>query len=913
MIPTLLLTLLIPGAEPAKPNAAEIRTLFVTHCVSCHGPDKQKGGLRLDRRADALRGGDGGAALVPGKPGDSPLLKKLMSRDATEQMPPTGPRLTAEQVKAISEWIAVGAVWPDAGVAEAEHWAYRPVKRPPVPGTDANPIDSFVRAKLTAEELKPNPVADRRTLVRRLKFDLLGLPPSPEEVDAFATDRSPDAYGKLVEQFLESPQYGERWATHWLDAVRFSESHGFEMNQPRKSAWRYRDWVIGSLNADKPYDRFVFEQLAGDTVGQDAGTGFLVAGAWDGVKSPDPVLTANQRADELHDMIATTGSAFLGLTVGCARCHAHKFDPISQVDYHRFKAVFSGVQHGERPLNSGDSVAVAKQLHAAREALAALEAQLAEFEPLADPASVAERREPVNAAQNRERFKPVKAKLIRFTAFETNSSEPCLDELEVFTAGPMPKNAALGAKATSAGDYSGSPALHRLDYLTDGKYGNGRSWISNRVGRGRVTVELPDAVSIDRIVWSRDRDGKYLDRMPTRYRIDVSTDGESWQVVASSDDRLPVGSKASVQPVGLTEPEQKRWQNLTAHTAGARTAMAALLASEMIYAGRFTAPEPTFRMHRGDATAPREAVGPGVLAEVAPKHAIPEKSSESERRVALAKWIIDPANPLPARVIVNRLWQHHFGRGLVETPSDFGRNGGKPSHPELLDWLAAELVKPSGDAKPWTLKALHRLMVTSETYKQSSATSSEGSAKDAQAKWLWRFPSKRLDAESIRDAVLFASGKLELAAAGGPGFDLFEPNGNYVRVFTPKKAFGPAEFRRMIYQTKHRMQLDDTFGAFDCPDGGQIAPKRNSSTTPLQALNLLNAPFLVEQAKFLADRAAAEGGKEPDAQVRRAFALAFQRSPSAKELEGAVKLVKEHGLPALGRALLSASEFLTVD
>jgi hypothetical protein len=374
-----------------------------------------------------------------------------------------------------------------------------------------------------------------------------------------------------------------------------------------------------------------------------------------------------------------------------------------------------------------------------------------------------------------------------------------------------------------------------------------------------------------------------------------------------------MGSKLKVEPAGLSELERKRWQKLTADIATTRTGLASLLVSDMAYIGRFSMPETIYRLHRGDPMAKRDVVGPGVIAEIGPKLAIPEKASEPERRAALAKWITDPANPLAARVIVNRLWQHHFGRGLVETPSDFGRNGGKPNHPELLDWLAAELVKPSGGAKPWTLKALHRLMVTSETYRQSSAATPEGLAKDAQAKLLWRYPPSRLDAGAIRDSVLFASGKLDLAAAGGPGFDLFEPNGNYVRVFTPKKAFGPAEFRRMIYQTKHRMQLDDTFGAFDCPDGGQITPKRNTSTTPLQSLNLLNAPFLVEQAKYFADRAAGDAGKEPEAQVRRVFALAFQRSPSAKELEGALKLVNEHGLPALCRAVLNANEFLMVD
>ena len=917
MFTTLLMALFGPSVAASDVSFdADIRAILTERCVGCHGPTKQKGGLRLDRKADALRGGDSGAAIVPGKPGESLLLMKVTSRDAAERMPPDGDRLTASQVKAITDWIAGGAVWPDMVPADDRpHWAFLPVERPKVPGPGAHPIDGFIRAKLATAGLKPNPLADRRTLIRRLKFDLLGLPPTPEEVDTFAKDESPDAYGMLVEKYLASPQYGERWARHWLDAVRFAESHGFEMNQPRPNAWPYRDWVIRALNDDLPYDRFVFEQLAGDTVGADAATGFLVAGPWDQVKSPDPALTANQRADELHDMVGTTGSAFLGLTVGCARCHAHKFDPVSQTDYYRLKAVLAGVQHGERPVKPADPVARAEELRQAHAAVAAAEAGLAAFDPPADPAATTDRRDPVNPRVNRERFRPVNAKFVRLVVHATGGLEPCIDELEVFTAGPDPKNVALasgGAKATSSGDYARSPDLHRLEFLIDGRYGNSRSWISNQVGRGRVTVELPEAVVIDRIVWGRDREGNYQDRLPTRYRIDVSLDGEAWQVVASSDDRMPAGSKAAPVPPGLSKPEQVRWQRLTAEAAATREKLAALQRKDLVYAGRFTPPETTHRLHRGDPMAGRELVGPGVPAEIGPRFMIPSNASDADRRVALAKWITDPAHPLTARVIVNRVWQHHFGTGLVDTPSDFGRNGGRPTHPELLDWLAAELVRPGAGARPWTLKHIHRLIVTSETYRQSSASSPRGMATDAQTRLLWRYPPRRLDAEAIRDAVLFVSGKLDLTA-GGPGFDLFEPNANYVRVFTPKTRFGPAEFRRMVYQTRPRMQSDDTFGAFDCPDGGQVTPKRNASTTALQALNLLNAPFLLEQVRFFADRVAADAGRDVEAQVGRVFALAFQRPPAARELAAAVALVETHGLPALCRAVLNANEFLYVD
>jgi mono/diheme cytochrome c family protein len=929
--PPLLLALasLFPATTPDFTR--DVRPIFAARCVKCHGAAKQLGGLRLDRRADALKGGDSGPAIVLGKPGDSLLLKKVTSKDEAERMPQGGDPLTAAQVRALTAWVAAGAKWPADAGTESRHWAFEPVTRPAVPLNpkgSANSIDRFVLAKLADKGLTLSHEADRRTLIRRLKFDLLGLPPTPEEVDAFLADKSVDAYERLVEKYLASPHYGERWARHWLDVVRFAESNGFETNQPRPTAWHYRDWVIKSLNDDKPFDRFVREQLAGDTLGTDAATGFLVAGAWDAVKSPDVALTAQQRADELHDMLATTGSAFLGLTVGCARCHAHKFDPIPQLDYYRLKAVFAGVQHGERPLRKSETAATLAERAKLRTELADIEAKLAALEPLADPAATQPRRAPVNSRMNTERFKPMKAKFVRFVVFEANQFEPCIDELEVFTAGANPLNVALasaGAKARSAGDYPPSE-IHRLEHVNDGKYGNGRSWISNTVGRGRVEIEFKEVAEIDRIVWGRDRQEKYADRTATRYRIDVSLDGEAWVVVASSDDRLPYGSKPDGVPPGLNATDRAAWQKLAKQAAEARTRLAALEASQMVYAGRFTTPEPTFRLHRGDPMQKREAVGPGVLSEIGPGFTIPEKGTDAERRAALAKWITDPKNPLTSRVIANRVWQYHFGTGIVDTPSDFGRNGGKPTHPELLDWLASELANPErqrrgGDVKhpladapgsPRSLKHLHRLIVTSATYRQSSAASADGLAKDAQARLLWRYPPRRIEAEALRDSVLFVSGKLDLRM-GGPGFDLFEPNTNYVKVYTPKKEFGPAEFRRMVYQQKPRMQLDDTFGAFDCPDAGQIAPKRNVSTTPLQALNLLNSAFMMEQAEFMAQRVEKDTGRDVPAQVKRVFRLAFQRAPTEKEQAAAERLVRDHGLAALCRAVLNANEFVFVD
>jgi hypothetical protein len=811
--------------------------------------------------------------------------------------------------------VALGAAaGPAAGEPPEAHWAFRPVVRPAVPrtasGAARNPIDHFILARLEKAGLKPSPEADRATLVRRLKFDLLGLPPSPEEIDAALGDRSPDWYERLVERYLASPHFGERWARHWLDVVRFAESNGFEMNQPRPAAWPYRDYVIHAFNEDRPYDRFVREQLAGDALGADEATGFLVAGAWDQVKSPDPALTAQQRADELHDIVSTTGSAFLGLTVGCARCHDHKFDPVSTRDYYGLVAVFAGVQHGERPLRSADSERHHREAENLRRQVAGLTTDLEALEPLAQPDGPAGRRLPVNARQNVERFAPIKAKFVRFVVEQTNNLEPCLDELEVFTAGPTPRNVALasaGGKATSSGNFAACGERHRLDHVNDGRYGNGRSWISNQVGRGWVQIELKEPAVIDRIVWGRDREGKFADRLPTRYRVEVEAEPGAWTVVASSDDRLKFGSAATAVPSALGREERATYQRLAARRADLERRIADLERASMVYAGEFTAPGPTHRLYRGDATQEREVVAPAAPAEFGERLKLAPDAPEQKRRLALAKWITDPRHPLTARVMVNRLWQYHFGQGTVPTPSDFGLNGGNPSHPALLDWLADEFVTHG-----WGLKHIHRLIVLSATYRQDSSVREPiNLTADAQDRLLWRYPPRRLEAEPLRDAILAVSGKLDLRM-GGPGFDLFEPNTNYVKVYTPKKTFGPAEWRRLIYQSKPRMQLDDTFGAFDCPDGGQITPKRGSSTTALQALNLMNGRFLLQQAEFFAERLKREAGDDPAAQVRRGFRLSFGREPLAPESAAAVRLIREDGAAAFCRALLNANEFLYV-
>lgn len=913
MWPLLICSVLFPAPDFER----DIRPILTARCTSCHGEAKQRASLRLDRRSFAFKGGESGAVLQPGQAEASLLWQRVVSTDEGERMPPSGKPLTDQEQTTLRWWLNSGAHWPEDDLPETpQHWAFVPVRRPAVPAGADHPIDALIRARLAPEGLKPSPEADRRTLIRRLKFDLLGLPPTPEEVDAFVADPAPDAYERLVERYLASPHFGERWARHWLDAVRFAESNGFETNLARANAWHYRDWVIRSLNQDLPYDQFVRQQLAGDQFGNDEATGFLVAGAVDIVKSPDPVLTAQHRSDELHDMVSTTGATFLGLTVGCSRCHDHKFDPISMRDYYSMVAVFSGVQHGERAVRGPDAEKRARQAEATAKALEQLQVQLVELEPLADPSARSPRRLAVNSQQNVERFAPVPAKWVRFTILAANQHEPCLDELEVFTAGPQPINVALEATPRTSSNRSDDSPIHRLEHINDGQYGNGRSWIPKELSGGWVELELPQVQTIDRIVWGRDREGRYKDRTPTRYLIEVAVEPDQWQLVATSHDRLPMGNATAIPPALQADADaQTRWNALVKQRQGLEQRLAELRKQSLAYIGRFMPAPVTHRLHRGDVTQKREAIPPGTLEEFPVHLELTAETPEDRRRLALANWIVHPENPLTARVLVNRLWHHHFGTGIVDTPSDFGRNGGQPSHPALLDWLASELMKPtarSGSAPdPWSMKHLHRLIVTSATYRQSSHANPEGIARDAQSRLLWRYPPRRLEAEPIRDAILAVSGKLDTTMYG-PGFDLFEPNTNYVKVYTPKAKFGPAEWRRMVYQSKPRMQPDDTFGTFDCPDGGQIAPKRNVSTTALQALSLLNSPFATDQADHFAQRVTREAGTETAAQVTHAFRLAFQRKPTATEASAAVELVDTHGLAALCRALYNANEFVYI-
>lgn len=903
--------------------ASEVQPILQKQCQSCHGVEKQKGGYRLDSRTAAFKGGESFTTpIVAGKSAESPLIHLVAGLVPDSKMPAKGDPLTAAQIGLLRGWIDQGAVWPEATAAVDDpvgsHWAFRPLKRPVPPsvrgGTFSNPIDTFVAAKLADQNLALSPEADRVTLIRRLYFVMLGMPPTPEEVENFVGDRTNGAFERLVDKVLEDARYGERWGRHWLDVIRFAESNGFETNRERPNAWKFRDYVIAAFNRDLPYDRFIREQIAGDALGVDVATGFLVGGPVDIVGSPDIVLTSQQRADELDDMVATTGTAFLGLTVGCARCHSHKFDPISQREYYSLTAVYAGVRHGERAL----PLDAAKQEELARvdAHIKILEERLSRY--LAQPAEVivAARREgkslrpAVNARRNEDAFPAVEAKFVRFTIQASSGGEPGIDELEVWGEG---KNVALatgGTKATASGTLPGYE-IHKLEHLNDGRVGNSRSWISSESGRGWVQLEFAKVERVERVVWGRDRDGAFGDRVATIYQIEVAREPGQWKRVASSEDREPYQGK-STKPAGpvytfdqLPPAEAAEGRRWLAELEEVRKRRAELAKAPMVYAGSFSQPGPTYRLHRGDPMQKRETVIPGTLALYKPL-TLTTNTLEQERRLRLAEWVSSSENPLTPRVIMNRVWQHQFGVGLVSTPNDFGKNGVRPTHPELLDWLASELV-----ARGWSLKALQRQILTSATWRQASTPRAEGLQVDAGSRLLWRFPPRRLEAEAIRDSILAVSGNLD-RTAGGPSFFLHDVDRENVYHYHPKETFTAAETRRMVYAFKVRMEQDGIFGSFDCPDGSLVMPKRSVSTTPLQALNLFNSRFILQQAEQLTARLKREAGEDSSRQVRRAWQLAFNRVPSPEEINEAVGLLKAEGLPSLCRAVLNANEFLFI-
>jgi hypothetical protein len=827
-------------------------------------------------------------------------------------------------------------------------------------------------------------------------------------VEAFLKDTSPDAYENVVDRLLASPHYGERWARHWLDIVRYGETDGFERNTPRPNSWHYRDWVIRAFNADLPYDEFARLQLAGDVLRHNdpdaaKATGFLVAGVHNTVLGNNQ-MRAVARQDELEDLVGSVGQTFLGLTTNCARCHDHKFDPISQAEYYKLAAALSGVGHGERAVADGKSAAeiarLTKQLEGVAKELAAIE----------EPARAAALK--AKGAKNTTAVPaPVAAWDFR------KSGHDLVGKLDIDLIGTA-KLTAEGAVCDGKTGFIRTPELPfnlkaktleawvRLDSLT-------------QRGGGVISVQTPDGSEFDAIVfgerdpahWMAGSNGfvrtqsfngteekdaaKELVHVAITYSADGSItgyrNGKSYGKSYSSKGPLPFAAGKAVvifgcrhEPVGgnkmlagtvsaarlydtALSPEQ-----IAASFAGAAFVTDAEIEAALPAAQRATraaihkrhsdvsaeldrlrqraatvkayanVPQPpgiTRVLARGDLALPGAVVAPAGLVAVSGVKAdfgLPPDASDADRRVKLAEWITSPRNPLFARVIVNRVWHYHFGTGIVETPSDLGFNGSRPSHPELLDFLASELVRPAkrfreGEApaepswrrtarqearppekQPWSLKRLHKLIVTSATYRQSSAPRKDALAIDADNRLLWRFKPHRLEGEAVRDAMLAVSGLLN-REIGGKGFSDYRVRDfNGTAYFEPFDPVGPAFHRRSIYRFTPRGANPGLLDAFDCPDPAAAAPRRGVTTTPLQALTLWNNGFALRMSDALAARVAkdADSGEK---QIRRAWQLAYQRDPTAEEAKLAAKLVTDHGLPALCRVLFNSNEFVTVE
>ncbi|MFN7828274.1 MAG: PSD1 and planctomycete cytochrome C domain-containing protein [Acidobacteriota bacterium] len=951
------------GAQgtPVRPASVDferdIRPLFLARCAGCHGAERQKGGLRLDQRESALRGGASGPVIRPGDGAGSELIRRVTSREAAEQMPPTGERLTAREVALVRVWIDAGAAWPaeaaasaNAGEArradKATWWSLQPLAAvappsgPAIPAEWAkSPIDRFVYAGLTAKGLKPSPPADRRTLIRRLYYALTGLPPTPGEVAEFVADTDPRAWEKLVDRLLASPHYGEQWGRHWLDVARFGESKGFEQNHIINNLWAYRDYVIRAFNEDKPYDRFVIEQLAGDVVGAgrpevEIGTAFLVCGPYDSVGNQDEIQQKVIRANTIDDLITATSNTFLGLTVNCARCHHHKFDPIPTEDYYRLRATFDGVTHAERIVATPE----ARAAHAAR--LEPLEAERkrigVEIETLEKAISARaldlanrEGRWTLPRATrhfNEHRFAPALATQLRFriraTSDRPKSGENArLDEFEVWTAGEKPRNIALAAAGTRASgpttrraeDVVGA-TTYGVELVNDGRFGE--RWFVGSPAELTLTFARSDKPElIERIVFSQDRtvdpglDAKHLGSFVTEYEVEVSVDGKTWRRVADSLAREPYNEAQKVERFAArvtTDAEAAQLSTLRAVRARLEREIKAIPPLPLHWAGKFVEPkEPTY-VHRGGDPQRRGGDVPpaslAVLDGVWSGYQLAVDAPEGERRLALARWLVDDRNPLTPRVMANRLWHYHFGAGIVDTPSDFGYLGGRPTHPELLDWLARRL-KEHG----WRIKPLQREILLSQTWQQASDLRADAARVDGGSRLLWRFPPRRLDAEEIRDTMLHVAGQLDLKP-GGPGFRLYRYLEDNVATYVPLDRHGPETWRRAVYHQNARASLIDGLTDFDLPDNASTAPTRVRTISPLQSLTQLNHQLTLDLAEALFARLRREAPLSTDDQIRHAFSLAFQRLPAPGEEAAARQLIAAYGMRAFTRALLNANE-----
>jgi mono/diheme cytochrome c family protein len=891
-----------PSAAHKVDFAKDIRPLLEHSCFKCHGEEKQKGGFRMDQRGSMLKGGDSGmAAVVPGNAEKSGLLHRVKSEDEDEVMPPKGERLTAAQVALLEQWVNEGAVVPGQMDAVAEFttdlWSLKPVARPEVPTVAGarTAIDAFLLGKLAEKELTRNEPADPRSLVRRASVVLTGLQPTPGRVARFIADWQIDhdaAYAALVEELLASPHFGERWAQHWLDVIRWAESNGSEANLYRKNAWIYRDYVIRAFNEDRPYDQFVRDQIAGDQFGTGEATGFLVAGPHvpAATVGQEPAAMRQARADRMDEILQTVGSSLLGMTVGCARCHNHKFDPITLQDYYSLAAVFQGVEFGGRiPELSHD--------HPRRQRAKELYSEMSQQRAiLRKDAGVWE--------EDWGGFRELQFPRVSTTALRIEFDKPfvAVDELEVFGPADHGENFALASAGTRLStDESMVQLRGELAHANDGVFGT-QSWKSRAPDGSKskpwVEIHFSQPREVSRFRFSNNREyyfeTDYITESRTYqfpgYRISALQPDGSWKEAGSiKDAKQKLSENAALQQASkrLHELIQRLSEDGPQHS----------------FIGRFQKPSVTRVLGRGSPENPLDEVVPAGFSILDGHLSLSSDSPDAERRQRFAEWLVSPDHPLTARVYVNRVWHHLFGTGIVATTADFGKAGAPPSHPELLDWLAAEFVKPRRQGtQPWSTKDLIRSIVLTDAFRQSSTSREDAMRSDASNALLWRYTPQRVEAEVIRDSILLASGKLD-PRLGGRSYRIHDTKKTYAQ-WQVVDNHGPETWRRMIYQERMRRVDDRIFTAFDFPDCGQVSPKRPVSTTPLQALNLMNSDFVVEQSEFIAQRAREAAADEAEA-IRRVFSLLLARPPSPEELAACMGVKLE----LVCRSLINSNEF----
>ena len=981
-MPSVLILYLVAtlGAEPAKVDFnRDIQPIFKEHCYKCHGESSSKNGLRLDRKADALKGGDSGKVIIAGKADTSILFRNIGSIEKAIMMPPKGPRLSSQQIDLIKNWINQGALWPDDGSEKSNvlsWWSLQPMKVIPPPKANhqwvKNPIDSFVWNKLQKKELSPSKEASKITLLRRVYFDVTGLPPEPAEIENFLNDKSPDAYEKLVDRLLASPQYGERWARHWLDAVHFGETHGYDKDKLRLNAWPYRDYVIRSLNADKPYGRFVSEQLAGDMLfpGTPEGIealGFIASGPWDYIghaEVPESKIDGRvARHLDRDDMVANTANTFLSMTVQCAQCHNHKFDPILQTDYYGMQAVFAALDRADKPYHADAGIALQfeslkQKIKVQEAAMQAFEAKMPGRKELAEIDSRIAQLQKASVGKNpafgyhsgispkQSELKWIQIELPQSQIIDKIVLHACHDEFNNIGAGfgfPVRYQVQISDEATFK-----APEILSLKTNDQDQLNPGLMPVAINVGMKKakyirvVATKLAprqnDYILALAEVEVLDAKGKNLalnapvtsldsTEAPIRWTKKNLTDGIWFQGADTSNKETAALQEQKNKLLATLVPEADRLalQNMKSQVSELKAQLAKMPQPKMVFAGTVHTgsgafsgtgatggkPRTIHLLQRGNIEKPLDVVSPRAITALPHSpgmFSIPENEPEGLRRVALANWITHDANPLVWRSIVNRVWRWHFGRGIVDTPNDFGKMGKEPSHPELLDWLATDF-RDNGQS----LKRLHRLILTSATYQQSSAINSDSAAKDSDNVYYWRMNRKKLEAEAIRDSVLKVSGKLD-EAMFGPSFQDFviekpahSPHYQY-HLHNPEDA---KSFRRAVYRFLVRSQQQPFMTTLDCADPSLLVDKRNESLSALQALVLLNNGFMLVQSKEFAKRLERDFPKQQ--QVENAFLIALGRKPTQSELESLTALATQYSLADLARVLFNLNEFSFVD